>query len=128
MTLEEAHKWSNGRNKCKENKTRLCHFIPFYEDKKDQAEFCEHCDKKVGYRIVDGRVDNARYLIDHIRDHVQPYGRNHSLFVSIYGTPKFRHLGKKKVTVEEMREEAWDTYRTARKLNDWQLRADACRK
>lgn len=56
------------------------------KDKPDaQVEVCTLCGKKVIYWKVGGKVDNKKYLEDHIRDFAQPLGATQDVFEEIYG-------------------------------------------
>ena len=48
-------------------------------------EGCLICRKKVYYRIVDGKIDNLKYLKDHIR---QALPKSHRLFKHEYPNKK----------------------------------------
>ena len=48
-------------------------------------EVCKICGKRVYYRIVDGRIDNLKYLRDHIR---QALPRHHRLYYHEYPNKK----------------------------------------
>ena len=73
-------------SQCRKN--IYCQFEVVLSNKEVQVERCVNCGKKVIYnKGKNGRVDNAKYLQDHIRDTVQPYGKTAKLFRQFYGTP-----------------------------------------
>lgn len=79
-----------------------------------QIEVCVNCGKKVVYnKDPRGRVDKSKYLRDHIRDTVQPYGKTERLFFEIYGEKIFlefqRKIAKKKTKAEIQAE--WEQMR-----------------
>lgn len=53
---------------------------------KATIEVCLLCGEKKVYNKIDGRIDNKRYLEDHKRDFIQPYGKDLKLFIKLYGT------------------------------------------
>ena len=60
-------------------------------------EICLGCGKKVTYfKDEQGNIDNAKYLRDHIRHTVQPYGRTARLFYEIYGADVY-HTARKRM-------------------------------
>ena len=77
-----------------------------------QIEVCVRCSKKVIYRKDGkGRVEKGKYLRDHIRDTVQPFGKTRKLFLKIYGPGPLEELiahhqnKKSKRTIQEEWEE-----------------------
>jgi len=66
-------------------KNILCDFRPSRNLPDALIEVCVKCGKKVVYNKVKGKTDNRKYLRDHIRDTVQPFGKNAELFEKIYG-------------------------------------------
>lgn len=72
-------------SKC--SKDLLCKFKVIRDLPDALIEVCVSCGKKVCYnKAKDGTVDNSKYLRDHLRDTLQPYGRTKELFYKIYGT------------------------------------------
>lgn len=61
-----------------------CKFIVTYESNTVHCEVCEFCGKKLEYRKVEGRMDNRKYLRDHVRDFLQKKD-NPELFRRMYG-------------------------------------------
>lgn len=47
-------------------------------------EVCRFCSEKRIYNKVGGRINNAQYARDHIRDLVQPFGKTKELFEKLY--------------------------------------------
>lgn len=66
-------------------KRTYCSFKPILLAPDAQVEVCVFCGKKVIYNIRGGRIDNAKYARDHIRDFAQPFGRTAKIFREIYG-------------------------------------------
>ena len=92
-------------------KKRYCDFKPIVDNSEAQVEICVQCSKKVIYRKDEtGRIDNAKYLRDHIRDTVQPFGRTRKIFLEIYGDKPIQQLRErmrgKKDKAQQRRE--WD--------------------
>lgn len=67
---------------CKKNK--WCSFESV-EDSTHKVERCIYCGRKVIYRYVNKRVNNVKYLKDHVRDFCQPYGPTGKIYMQIYG-------------------------------------------
>ena len=78
------------------------------------VEVCTICSqKRIYHKGKDGRIDNARYLKDHLRSSIQPFGRTHKLFEKVYGIDKARkeyefHRNKKS---KEKDREGWEETR-----------------
>ena len=71
-------------SKCPRN--FLCNFEKSRDLPDALVEICTFCSKKVIYRKgKKGRTDNKKYLSDHIRSTVQPFGKTAKLFKKIYG-------------------------------------------
>ena len=49
------------------------------------VEDCKICGERVCYWKRDGRIDNTKYLRDHIRDFCQPEGPTSRIYAEIYG-------------------------------------------
>ena len=124
MTLAEAWERSNDRARCLNDRSGLCKFEPYAEDESLIAERCIQCGKRESYRKIDGRIDNPKYLRDHIRDFLQPSGPTENLFWHVYGRAGYdralawQKLKKSKPTQEDWMYEARDTYKTLKKLID----------
>jgi len=52
---------------------------------RSQVEECDSCHKKVGYNKVGDTFDNKKYLLDHFKDFVQPFGTHRKIFCLVYG-------------------------------------------
>jgi hypothetical protein len=48
-------------------------------------EYCKICKKKLIYMKRDGKINEAEYYNDHIRDFAQPYGSTAKIFYRIHG-------------------------------------------
>ena len=73
------------------------------------VEVCRFCMKKVIYykEPKTGRIDNRKYLADHRRDFVQPYGKDYKLYVKLYGTEGIetaQHFLRKRMDKEKQRD------------------------
>lgn len=68
-------------------KSGLPHDLEVLHDFSDvQIEICNICGKKFRYKKdSQGRVDNKRYLKDHIRHFAQPYGATKKIFFMLHG-------------------------------------------
>ena len=79
-----------------------------------QIEVCSFCGKKVVYyKDQQGNMDDAKYMRDHIRHTVQPYGRTARMFREIYGNKIYelaRSRVEKKKTKAAMKQE-WEEMR-----------------
>lgn len=73
---------------------KYCDFTIIGEDDGHQREMCVFCKRQVSYRKVDGRVQNKRYLFDHIRDFCQASGATKSVYYEIYGEDHVAKRGK----------------------------------
>ena len=63
-------------------KNRYLHkFITVFEHPQGVLELCERCKKKNFIRVIDGRVDNVKYIKYHNREVLPP---NHPLFLREY--------------------------------------------
>lgn len=53
------------------------------------VEVCKECKKRlVTKKDSKGRIDNAAYLKEHVRDTAQPTGTTAKIFKRFYGKPK----------------------------------------
>ena len=68
-------------------KAWLCDFKVIGDHQDAQVEVCVQCSKRVIYNKnkINGRIDNYKYLQDHRRDFVQPYGETRKDFLKLYG-------------------------------------------
>lgn len=57
-------------------------------------EICNYCLKKVIYPKREGVYDEKKHLKAHLRDTIQPFGRNHKLFIQVHGTQGIETLQK----------------------------------
>lgn len=115
MTLEEAWNASRGENRC--HKMALCGFEPvIYTDA--IVESCRFCGKRLIYNVVDGTIDQARSLRNHIRDTVQPFGATQNLFVQLYGYGALTPFLKKAENRGDPRQGAKEDLKTMAKLSD----------
>ena len=74
-------------------KNIYCDFERTISNTEVQVEVCKNCGKKVAYpKDSKGRVEKAKYLRDHVRDTVQPFGRTRKLFLKIYGEEPVKKL------------------------------------
>lgn len=93
------------------DKGKLCDFNVVFQNHEVQKESCSFCGKKMLYRVIDGKIDTAKYGRDHIRDFLQPGGQ---AYEEIYGGAwrKRKPMKKSAPTQQEMYEEAMDTAKT----------------
>lgn len=103
------------RNDSKCRKNIFCDFTLSRDLPDAQVEVCTKCGKKVVYfkDIRTGRIDNKKYLRDHIRDTVQPFGRTRKLFLMIYGENPIKSMQKsmrERKSKAKMRQE-WEDVR-----------------
>jgi hypothetical protein len=72
-------------SRCK--KRKYCDFKVELSNDEAQVERCIFCGKKVIYKkeSITGRIDNKKYLRDHIRHTAQPFGKTKKIFKEVYG-------------------------------------------
>ena len=66
-------------------KCKYCDFLQILDNHEVVVEICKECGRKIIYNKRDGRIDNAKYLKDHIRQFAQPFGRTRKVFEELYG-------------------------------------------
>lgn len=106
MTLAEIRRHPDfAEARCEVSK--LCDFHTVERANEAQVEECAFCHKRIVYRVVDGRIDSAKYARDHVRDVLQPGGR---AYEEVYGSSwRSRKLYEKnKPTHQEIYERAKD--------------------
>lgn len=87
-----------------------------------QKEVCRFCGVRRIYRKhpKTGRYDGRRYLADHLRDTVQPWGRTRKLFARTYGWGEVKKLlrqaSRQRRGIKDIWEETRDIVKTARRL------------
>lgn len=87
------------------------------------VEDCQNCGKRVIYNKdkVTGRIDNEKYLRDHLRDFLQPRGETRDLYALIYGADRIQAREKQekemnnRTTSQEIRDEAQDMLQTMKR-------------
>lgn len=70
------------------NNNDYCDFKVVVDNCEAQVEVCKRCGRKVIYNKVGGRIDNTKYLQDHIRDFCQPFGATAHVYAHVYGYKK----------------------------------------
>ena len=71
-------------SECRKN--ILCNFEKEKDFPDAIVEVCTFCGKRVVYyKNKNGKIDNEKYLEDHKRDFLQPYGKDRQLFIKIWG-------------------------------------------
>jgi len=59
------------------------------ENQDGVVEVCTECKKRlVTKKGRDGRIDNRKYLKEHVADTAQPTGATEKVFAQLYGKPK----------------------------------------
>lgn len=72
------------------SKKKYCDFEVIVSNGEIQVERCSFCGKKVRYhKDRQGRIDNQKYLRDHIRHTAQPFGATRKIFEEIYGRKRY---------------------------------------
>ena len=92
-------------SKCK--KSIFCDFELSRDLPDARIEVCAACGKKVIYRKIKGKYDEKKYLRDHIRDTVQPCGKNAKLFYQLYGAEpveRARRWQEKRISKEKQKD------------------------
>jgi hypothetical protein len=99
--------------KCKRGK--LCDFNVVFHNHEVQKERCSLCGKDMIYNVIDGKIDQAKYGRDHVRDFLQPGGQ---AYEEIYGSSwrKRKPHEKSKPTQQAIYEEAMDTAKTLSRM------------
>ena len=83
-------------------KSRLHNYELSKEDSKTLKETCTFCGHSVYWnKDKTGRLDNRRYARAHLRDFLQPHGRDHKLFLEVYGEPRHHAKATKPNWVQE---------------------------
>lgn len=77
-------------SKCR--KAKYCAFNVIQDDAGATLEQCSQCGRKVVYRKVNGRIDNRKYLSEHVRDFAQRHGPTSKIFEQIYGKTAIKNL------------------------------------
>jgi hypothetical protein len=99
----------------------LCDYEVLIDQPDAQVERCRICHRRQIYRKIDGRVDNERYLADHMRFYLQPTGPTEQLYYRIYGTGHVRvheeYLRSRKQDPDAIRLEAQDALRTMKRTS-----------
>ena len=72
-------------SKCEKDENGYHDPIRFHEYPDAIVEGCQLCNKKLIYYRREGRINEAEYYYDHIRDFAQPYGSTAKIFDRIYG-------------------------------------------
>lgn len=82
-------------------------FKPIRDEEDAVVETCRNCHIKEIYKKRDGRIDNAKYLRDHVRDFCQPWGATKKIYLEIYGEAALkRSLQMRQGKPTESREDA----------------------
>lgn len=118
--------------KCK--RAILCELRTVLDNYDALVEVCHQCNKKViygkyfdikwkedgsWYKRYQDRVDEPKYVQDHLRDTLQPYGRTGKLYRQIYGLKVVKEteaLFKGRKSKKQIQDE-WET--TRREANDF---------
>jgi hypothetical protein len=72
-------------SKCEKDENGYHDPIRFHDYPDAVVEGCKLCNRKLIYNKHDGRINEAEYYNDHIRDFAQPYGSTRKIFERIYG-------------------------------------------
>lgn len=83
-----------GLENCKVNK--YCDFKVLLVNDEVQKEVCRFCNRIVLYRKVDGRVDNTRYMRDHVRAFAQPGTKIFNEVASAEDKAKFEQIKRQR--------------------------------
>jgi predicted metal-dependent phosphotriesterase family hydrolase len=81
--MDDDHSDDYRQSRCK--KGGFCTFDEIAEDNYVQKEICTKCARRVIYRVVDGRVDNQRYLREHVANFAQSRGKTEKIYQQVYG-------------------------------------------
>lgn len=105
---------------------RYCSFEVVLDHPEVQIEYCKNCKREVRYNKYQGRIDNKKYLEDHVRDFCQPIGPTEDVYLFVYGEEGYKKRAKmiaeyeakndKKAAIERGTEEARDALRIWKKL------------
>lgn len=105
-------------------KEKYCQFEIVLDNREIRKEVCTFCGKRVFYNKIEGeRIDNRKYLRDHVRDFCQPHGATAHVYREIYGDAAVKRHGAlvaahaKKPDMKEAFREARDALKTMKKLD-----------
>lgn len=69
--------------------THYCKYKPVTDTAEALVEVCTECKKRLVTRKgKDGRIDNNKWLKEHVADTAQPTGATSQIFKQLYGKPK----------------------------------------
>lgn len=63
----------------------FCTFDDILNNNEVQKEICTKCGRRVVYLVKGGKVDNQRYLMEHVANFAQSSGKTGKLYKEIYG-------------------------------------------
>lgn len=72
-------------SKCPKDKYGYHDPIQFHDYPDAVVEGCKICNKKLIYIKKNGKINEAEYYLDHLRDFAQPYGITAKIFHRTYG-------------------------------------------
>lgn len=64
---------------------KYCDYETVLKNEEAVKEVCRFCADMKIYKKKDGKIDNQKYLTDHIRDFAQPFGNTRDIFLEVYG-------------------------------------------
>mgnify|MGYP007071641716 CR=1 FL=1 len=104
---------------CEKDSLHLHNYFTILEGPGALKEACLNCGHRVIYNKRDGKIDNAAYLRNHLRDTVQPgEGKTGKLYSQIYGEDAVKAHArwvknrKAKPKLEDVQAEARDMIKT----------------
>lgn len=71
-------------------RNKLCSYDPLIDNEEVLIEICSFCGRKQRYNKVNGGLDNAKFVNNHFRDFLVPYGSQRDLYIQIYGTDSLK--------------------------------------
>lgn len=81
--VDDDHLDDYRQSRCK--KGGFCTFDEITENKDVQKEICTKCGRRVIYLVKGGRVDNQRYLKEHVANFAQRQGKTAKVYQQVYG-------------------------------------------
>ena len=107
---------ATGFENCKSSQ-KYCDFETEKENESFCRQRCRFCGRFVDYNIIDGRIDNAKYLRDHVRDFCQRTGPTQQVFFELYGVPEKQKAQQSKTeALEQGFQETKDALKTWKHL------------
>lgn len=90
-------------SKCPKDKYGFHNPIQFHDYPDAVVEGCKICNKKLIYYKRNGKINDAEYYSDHIRDFAQPHGSTAKIFERVYGRAGQRAVQQNKSFLQSVK-------------------------